>query len=480
MRFKLNLKVALISLLSISLTGFAASTPAFASSPQINLCQAGNYATLSNVLTNAADVVVTSETPGTLIGATSSVESDALVTPGGNLVAQHSGSAYVAAIGDLRYAIDSIRLNLQPSATVLRAESLSSEVLVPNHPGVFPAGIYATSGAMSISANSHITLAGDAHSVFVFIATEALNVGANVQILLTGGAQAKNVYWVVGTFVGAATSGASSTLVGNFLVDGTMTIGASTQLTGRVLAINTITFGAGVHLAANPQANTCGASMIPPVITPDTKTIEFIDTTLTAGTQGNPYNDVVSARTVLNGNPDNQTITYTINPSLVGLGLSMDTTGVITGTISNSATVGIHQFTVTATSNGYTTQTFVCNFEIKAAPVITPDTKTLSFSVYFAAESSKLSSQEQRRILQLISTLASRVIRGTVYGYVRTTSNHANDMKLSAARAKVVARFLTAHGVIVPLITQGKGVLGNSVKARKAVATLTYTSAAPN
>lgn len=364
-------KVGMISALAISLSGVLGINTANAAVPQINLCLAGNYATLSYVLTNAAGVIVRSDTPGTLIGASSSVETDGFLHPGDNLVSQKSSADYVAAMGSLRSAIDSVKTNILPYATVLNSDSLANAEIIPGQLGVFPAGIYATTAAMFLAADTHITLTGDADAVFVFISGEAFNVGANVQVVLSGGAQAKNVFWIVGMFVGAHTAGASSTLVGNYLVDGTMSVGASTHITGRILAVNTITFGAMARLDALPPATSCGASIIPPVAL---KTVQFTDLTLVAGTQGVAYNDFVAARTLLNGSPDNQVVTYSISPSLDFLGLSLSAGGVVTGTVSSTAPVGIHLFTVTAASSGYVTQTYVYSVEVKA---VTVDTATV-------------------------------------------------------------------------------------------------------
>jgi outer membrane protein OmpA-like peptidoglycan-associated protein len=475
MKFFKIARTALVFTLSISLGGLAGISPSHAAlmeTPKINLCLAGNYATLSYVLTNAAGVVVRSDTPGTLIGASSPVEADGFLHPGDNLVSQHSEADYVAAMGSLRGAIDSIKTNILPSATILNGNSLAMAEITPGQLGVFPEGVYATTAAMSISANQHITLTGDANSVFVFISGEAFNVGANVQILLSGGAQAKNVYWIVGTFVGAHTAGASSTLVGNYLVDGTMSVGASTQLTGRILAMNTITFGADARLNALPPATSCGASVMS-----QTKTIEFTDTTLVAGIKGQAYLDFVAARTLLNGVPSNQPVTYSISPSLAALGLSMDGAGVVTGTVSNSATVGTFNFTVSATSVGYVTQTYVYPLAIQAAD-LAPLTSyvTVKLDVYFSPGSSIISGTQKVAILRFLAKVPKKTSDGTVLGYVQRTGYDSNDTKLSSARARVIAKFLVDHGVKAPLVALGKGVLNGSSAARVTSISLRYKS----
>ena len=372
MQIRNSARILILSFLACLLAGVSGVSVANAASPQINLCHAGNYATLSDVLTNAAGVVVRSDTSGTLIGASSPVETDSFLHLGDNLISQQSSSDYVSAMGSLRNTIDSVKSNIMPSATMLTGGSLANEEIIPGQPGVFPAGIYATTAAMSVAASQRVTLTGDANAVFVFISGEAFTLGASVQILLAGGAQAKNVYWIIGTNVGALTVGASSTLVGNYLVDGAMTIGASVQITGRVLARTAMTFGASVHLDSLPPATSCGASLLAPVEVPDIKTIEFTDTTLVDGTIGQLYDDYVAARALINATPDNRVVNYSISPSLAELGLSMSSAGVVSGLVSSEASFGTYWFLVSATSPGYATQTYVYALEIKAAVVVPP------------------------------------------------------------------------------------------------------------
>jgi outer membrane protein OmpA-like peptidoglycan-associated protein len=226
------------------------------------------------------------------------------------------------------------------------------------------------------------------------------------------------------------------------------------------------------------------------VVGTDVKTIEFTDLTLVAGIKGSAYDDFVAARAVLNGGPDGHTVTYSISPSLGGLGLSMDTAGRITGTISSTAPAGVYLFSVSANAPGYVSQTFVYSFEVKAASVpyvgsgtgTSPGTgntlpttaKSLKFDVNFAPGSSKISTADQKRVLLLVSKIVKKVTSGQVVGYVQTTNYSSNDLKLSLTRAKVMSKFLSDHGIKVRLTTSGKGALSSSSKARKITATLNY------
>jgi len=202
------------------------------------------------------------------------------------------------------------------------------------------------------------------------------------------------------------------------------------------------------------------------------KTIEFTDTTLVDGTRGQAYNDYVAARTLLNGSANSQTVTYSISPSLAELGLSMDSVGVITGTVLTSATVGTHSFTVSALSLGYSTQTYVYPLVIKDAAA--SKYVTIKLSVNFSSGSSKLSIVQKAKILLFIIKVKPKIVDGIVIGYVQRTKKTSNDKTLSAARAQVIAKFLAANGVKVPLLTQGSGVLDGSNAARVSTISLRY------
>ncbi|MCX6417477.1 MAG: OmpA family protein [Actinobacteria bacterium] len=100
--------------------------------------------------------------------------------------------------------------------------------------------------------------------------------------------------------------------------------------------------------------------------------------------------------------------------------------------------------------------------------------KSLKLSVAFDAGSSKLTAKEKKKLLRAIAKVGKKVTSGTVVGYVQRGSNSANDKKLSAARAKVVARFLADHGIKVRLVASGKGALNSKKTSRKATVVLRY------
>ena len=101
----------------------------------------------------------------------------------------------------------------------------------------------ATSAALTLTGTLTLDGQGNPDAVFIFQATSTLITGSDSSILLTGGAQACNVYWQVGT---SATIGESNAFAGNIVAFASITLQANTKLVGRALARN-----AAVSLDAN-------------------------------------------------------------------------------------------------------------------------------------------------------------------------------------------------------------------------------------
>jgi len=98
-------------------------------------------------------------------------------------------------------------------------------------------GLYvnsSTSGISGTGANGILTLdaGGDANAVWIFKMGSTLVTDAGTSIVLAGGAQAKNIYWSVGT---SATLGTNSIFYGNILADQAITLTTGATLYGRAL-----------------------------------------------------------------------------------------------------------------------------------------------------------------------------------------------------------------------------------------------------
>lgn len=93
------------------------------------------------------------------------------------------------------------------------------------------AGVYCSTSQVQVT--GPVTLTGPASAVFVIKAASSLTTAGSV--ILSGGAQAKNVYWLVGS---SATLGQGSAWQGNVIAFTSITLNDNVTLTGRALARN--------------------------------------------------------------------------------------------------------------------------------------------------------------------------------------------------------------------------------------------------
>ncbi len=98
-------------------------------------------------------------------------------------------------------------------------------------------GLYKFTGAALIS-GSDVTLTGGPNDVWIFQIASDLQVASTIQVVLVGGAQARNIFWQVGT---SATIGTFAVFKGTILADQSVTMDTSSRMEGRALA-----FSAGV------------------------------------------------------------------------------------------------------------------------------------------------------------------------------------------------------------------------------------------
>jgi hypothetical protein len=114
------------------------------------------------------------------------------------------------------------------------------------------AGVYQSpSGAYSITLVD-LTLNGGPNDVWVFQMASTLTVGVGRSVILTGGAQARNVFWQVGS---SATLDNSCVFKGTIMAYASVTMNASSTLDGRALAqVGAVTFNSTVGSLPQPAA----------------------------------------------------------------------------------------------------------------------------------------------------------------------------------------------------------------------------------
>jgi hypothetical protein len=118
-------------------------------------------------------------------------------------------------------------------------------------PGVYasPAGTFGITGTLTLDAQ------GDPNAVFIFKAASTLITASASNVVLVNGAQAANVFWVVGS---SATLGTYSIIQGNIMAQASITVTTGATVDGRALArtaavtldSDTITVPAGIQAPA--------------------------------------------------------------------------------------------------------------------------------------------------------------------------------------------------------------------------------------
>lgn len=330
---------------ALTLGAASAASAATVIDGPINLGTAQTYGVLgASTVTNTGPTVVNGDlglSPGTSItgfgGAPNGVVNGSV---------HNTDAAATQAQSDTTTAYN-VAASLTPTETGL--SELNGLSLTP--------GVY-TGGALALSNNGELTLAGSANSVWVFQAASTLTIGSATHILITGGASACNVFWQVGS---SATIGTAAQFQGTVLAQQSVTATTSATIVGRLLAST-----GAVTLDTNTLTAPTGCP------TPGTIS-EAVAPTITSGTPptattGTPYSFTVTAT----GTP---TPTYSSTGTLpAGLTLNA-TTGVISGT---PTTPGQSTITITA-SNGTApaaTNTYTLTVQASSPPATTPPATT--------------------------------------------------------------------------------------------------------
>ncbi len=139
-------------------------------------------------------------------------------------------------------------------AFTLATELSSSEDLTGSDLGGMDLGSGVYSFASSAQLTGDLTLdgGGDSNSLFIFQVGSALTSASSASVLLTDGAQANNVYWIVGS---SATLGTTTNFAGNILALQSITLDTGASLCGRAFAS-----AGAVTLDGNTVSNGCMAA----------------------------------------------------------------------------------------------------------------------------------------------------------------------------------------------------------------------------
>jgi hypothetical protein len=141
--------------------------------------------------------------------------------------ANPTASNLTTAILDMQTAYTNA-MGLAPNVTELGAGNIGGLTLAP--------GVYKWSTGLTIPTN--VTLSGNANDVWIFQVAQNLNISSAQQIVLSGGAQASNVFWVV---AGQTTIGTNAVFNGNIIDQTAIVLNTGARLNGRALAQTAVT-----------------------------------------------------------------------------------------------------------------------------------------------------------------------------------------------------------------------------------------------
>jgi uncharacterized repeat protein (TIGR02543 family) len=178
---------------------------------------------------------------GLIMDATGTFSTSSLVT--GNIYASDytpPTPTYIStAISDLETAFTTANGMTTSVINDAGAGNISGMTLVP--------GLYKWSTGVLIS-NVGVTLAGGPEDTWVFQIAQDLTVANSAIITLTGGAQAKNIFWVTAT---QAVLGSNVDFSGNILSQTLTSLNTGATVHGRLLAQSAVTLNAGTVIKPN-------------------------------------------------------------------------------------------------------------------------------------------------------------------------------------------------------------------------------------
>ncbi|HUC31681.1 MAG TPA: ice-binding family protein, partial [Candidatus Paceibacterota bacterium] len=334
---KKNYKASILTVIALAL-GLGAPLAALAAGPlPVNLGTAGSFALLAETTITTTGATAITGNVGISPAAASFLQGFSLSADPSNTFSTSAlvtGKVYASnyapptpaymtgAISDMDAAYVDAAGRATPTASNVDAGILGGETFTP--------GLYNWTNNVTIAAggtpSTTITLAGGPNDVWIFqiagnlTVADGGNLGNGAQIVLTGGAQAQNVFWQVGGPTGA-TLGAYSTFNGTILSAKQIIMNAGAVLNGNALAqsqitmiANTVALPAGsapatlnvIKLVVNANGGTA---------VPSDFTIHVTNASTTLDVAGSPLPGVAAPGTPYSLAPGTYTVSENSNTS---------------------------------------------------------------------------------------------------------------------------------------------------------------------
>ena len=174
--------------------------------------------------------------------------------------------------------------------------------------GVYRAGVFSGT-ALDIPTSITLDAQGNAQAIFVFISSSTTKLESGASVNLANGAQAGNVYWVVGSSFTSVWNGISSNMVGTILALTSITLGGGT-LTGRALAQNGAVTIATTEVITFPTLTLVPGTPVPAGFSPN-NAVTYNSAPISVpgwykpSTQGKNYSNTYMAPAVVDDNDGN-------------------------------------------------------------------------------------------------------------------------------------------------------------------------------
>ena len=238
-----TVRFLVMAMLTVSLISSGMTASAASNQSPVNLGKAASFVILAKSgITNVPNSKITGDMGVSPIAATA-ITGFALVADKTNTFStspQVTGKIYAAnyasptpanlttAVSNMEAAYTDAAGRKNPNFTELYAGDISGKTLVP--------GLY--KWGTNVVANKNVVLKGSSDSVFIFQIAGNLTVASSVNFTLSGGVQAKNIFWQV---AGATTLGTTSHFEGNILCKTNIAIQTGASMNGRALAQTAVT-----------------------------------------------------------------------------------------------------------------------------------------------------------------------------------------------------------------------------------------------
>jgi GDP-D-mannose dehydratase len=199
------------------------TTAMLACQPPVPMGSAANFEVLgASTITNTGPTVISGGDLG--------------LSPGSTVTGFPPGTLTPPAVMHLTDAV-AAQAQLDLSIAFDYAAGLTGAAPLPGDIGglTLTPGLYKASATVMVGGNVTLDAQGNPNAVFIFQIGSTLTTSTNTQVILANGAQAKNIFWQVGS---TATLGTNSIFEGNILALTTITITTGVNLEGRALSQN--------------------------------------------------------------------------------------------------------------------------------------------------------------------------------------------------------------------------------------------------